>query len=188
MTFTVTGKQLIVYFIKFVDYNDTLFLSQIYRPGETPVPPTDPVRPKTAQYTYTFTGWSPQVVAVTEDATYKATYDSVVNKYLITFMSEDTVLSADSLEYGVMPVYNGWPTKAEDELYTYTFYGWVPTRVHVVADATYVAYFTAHSKSEAVENVFDCPSERPVKFLNNGQIYILMPDGTKYTLLGEAIK
>jgi hypothetical protein len=36
--------------------------------GETPV------RPEDEQYTYTFSGWTPQIVAATADATYTAQY------------------------------------------------------------------------------------------------------------------
>lgn len=173
--------------VSFIDDNDTILFSQEYEYGSTIVPPTDPIKTNDAQYTYTFAGWSPQFVVVTRDATYKATYTSTINKYRITFMSEDTVLSADMWEYGKMPFYRGeLPTKAEDK-YTYTFAGWIPEIVSVVADATYTATFTATEKTEALENVLD-NFTKPIKFIDNNNIYILMPNGKKYSIIGEFVK
>jgi hypothetical protein len=176
-TFTVT----------FVDDNDTILSSQEYEYGSTIVPPHDPIKTNDAQYTYTFAGWSPQFVAVTSDATYKATYQSTINRYSITFMSEDSVLFTDLWEYGTTPIYRGSiPTKIEDERYTYTFNGWSPEIVPVVADATYTATFKAAEKSEALYNVSE-NSILPEKYLENGTIYILMPNGKKYSIIGELI-
>ena len=49
---------------------------------------TQPVHSELAGYSYPFIGWSPEVVAVTGDATYTAQYsDPVANKYTITYNS-----------------------------------------------------------------------------------------------------
>ena len=48
-----------------------------------------PSRPATAEYTYTFKGWDKTIVPVAGDATYTAQYDSVRNKYTITFYFDD---------------------------------------------------------------------------------------------------
>ena len=74
---------------------------------------TTPSKPATAQYTYTFSGWSPNVeYTATADATYVAQFDQTVNKYTITFRNWDgSVLEAKDWEYGTLPSYAGTPTR-----------------------------------------------------------------------------
>ena len=66
--------------------------------GETPT------KDGNEQYSYTFKGWDKTIVPATADATYTAEYDSVVNRYRITwFNADDVEVAADSLAYGAMP-------------------------------------------------------------------------------------
>lgn len=61
-----------------------------------------PTKAATAQYTYTFAGWDPEVVTVTADATYRAVFSSEVNRYTVTFHANGHATDPEpaSVEYG----------------------------------------------------------------------------------------
>jgi len=102
----------------------------------------DPTKAETDQYTYTFAGWSPAVVAATSDATYTATYTSTVKTYTITWKNDDgSVIDTTTVEFGAVPTHAD-PTKAADAQYTYTFAGWSPAVAAVTGEATYTATYT----------------------------------------------
>ena len=104
----------------------------------------EPKKEATAEYSYTFAGWSPAVVAVTGNATYKATFNATKNKYLITFRNDDgTVLKSEEVEYGMLPIAPATPTKESTAQYNYEFAGWTPKVAIVTQAATYTATYTS---------------------------------------------
>jgi len=133
------------FIIKFVNWNgeELLVLPEVVK-GTTPSYTGEtPVRPNTAEYTYTFVGWTPAIVAATSDTTYTATYTATKNSYTITWQNEDgSLIDQTTVEYGVVPTH-AEPTKEATEEYTYTFAGWTPAVVAVTGDATYKATFSS---------------------------------------------
>ena len=103
---------------------------------------SEPTRPKDEQYSYTFSGWAPKVQSAYSDATYKATYESKVREYTITWEDYDgTVLKEDVLAYGETPSYGQDPERAGDAQYSYVFAGWVPEVAIVKGSQTYKASY-----------------------------------------------
>ena len=134
----------LLYAIRFVDYNDSLLYDTYLGYGETPTAPAiTPTRQATAEYTYTFAGWTPAFYAVTENQTYTAQYDSVVNRYRVDYVDYDgTPLAFDSLDYGMTPAFMGTePTRQATAEYTYTFAGWTPAYAAVTGNQIYTAVY-----------------------------------------------
>ncbi len=132
--------------ITFVNYDGTELQSGLVNYGVVPAynGMENPTRPTTVAYSYIFKGWSPEIVAVVAAATYTAQFDSIVNRYRITWLDGDAnELKADSVAYGQTPAYSGaTPTKTATMKYTYSFNNlWSPTIIAVTGDATYTAQF-----------------------------------------------
>ena len=138
--FTATKNS---YTITWQDENGSLIDQTIVEYGQIPAH-ADPVKLNTAEYTYTFAGWTPAVVGVTGNATYKATFTATKNKYLITFRNDDgTVLKSEEVEYGMLPIAPATPTKESTVQYNYEFAGWTPTVTLVSQAATYTATYNS---------------------------------------------
>ncbi len=88
---------------------------------------TTPTKPDTESHTFTFSGWSPEFVAVTSDASYTAQFTENIKIYTVIWKNhDDTVLETDNdVPYGAHHSYDGaTPTKPNDGSYDYEFTGW----------------------------------------------------------------
>ncbi|MBQ6150103.1 MAG: InlB B-repeat-containing protein, partial [Mogibacterium sp.] len=136
------------YKVTFVDYDGKTVLKEavFYDYGTAAADiavPEEPARKADAQYTYAFSGWTPEITEVTADAVYTAVYESGRQKYTITWLQDDgTQIDRTTVEYGEIPVHAD-PVKAADTQYTYSFAGWSPEIQKVSGDAAYKAVYTA---------------------------------------------
>ena len=135
-TFTETANK---YTIKFVNEDGTELQSSEVAYGETPVYTGEtPTKAADAQYTYTFAGWSPEIVSVTGEAIYTAQYELIpVKTYTVTFVDWDgTVLKTETVEEGKSATAPADPTREG-----YTFTGWDKAFDNVTSDLTVTATY-----------------------------------------------
>lgn len=136
----------IKYRVSFVDEDGTTLLKEAVQydfgtAAENIVLPADPVKAATAQYTYTFAGWSPSIADVTADAVYKATYTQTLRMYSITWKDSDgSIIDTTTVGYGTIPTHAD-PVKAATAAYTYSFAGWDKAPAAVTGPAVYVATY-----------------------------------------------
>ena len=111
-----------------------------------------PIKPSTAEYSYTFAGWNPSPVAVTEDAIYTASYTATKNKYTVIW-NVDGAKTSESYEYGDIPVFKGSTDRATDGCTVYSFTGWDKKITEVASNVEYIAIYstaTVHISTEIV--------------------------------------
>ena len=106
-----------------------------YEAGELPEPPTPP-DVDSPYATRVFYKWNKEIVAVTGDATYKATYKNVMKEYTATFVLADRTVT-EKYQYGAVP------TPATPEDYEgMTFACWDREIDVSTQDVTYTAIYT----------------------------------------------
>ena len=94
-------------------------------------------------------------------------------------------MQIDTLAYGTMPEYRGEdPVKPNEGDYFFVFTGWEPEVVPVVGNATYVATYESHGTG--FDNVAE--KQKPVKVIEDGKLYILLPDGTRFDATGRKVE
>ena len=136
------------YKVTWLDEDGSLLREDTVEYGEMPEYGANPTKAATDEYTYTFDKWTPELEAVTKDATYQASYKAEKNSYKVTWLDEDgSLLREDTVKYGEMPEYGENPTKAATDEYTYTFDKWTPELEAVTKDATYQATYTKEANT-----------------------------------------
>ena len=137
--------------IKYVNWDGTEILSSEVTKGSMPhYSGATPTREATTELTYSFAGWTPEIVVATKDATYTATYNSSPRLYTITWLQDDgSLIDETTVAYGNIPTHAN-PTKAETVGFTYTFTNWNPTITAVTGNATYRATYSSTRKSYTI--------------------------------------
>ncbi|MCQ2346072.1 MAG: leucine-rich repeat protein [Paludibacteraceae bacterium] len=112
----------------------------------------DPQLPATDSCHYLFYGWSPALQPVTGDVVYTAVFDTVVNRYPVSFYDFDgSLIRTDSLPYGQYPEFGSpLPSRPATPEYTYLFQSWVPALAPVTSEASYQASYAASLNSYTV--------------------------------------
>ena len=128
----------------------------------------------TAQYTYIFCGWTPEPVAVTQDAVYTAVIDSVINQYTLTLSAENgTVSGGGTFDYGTELTITATPDDG------YEFTKWSddntdnPRTIILVKDLFLEAYF------KEVPNALDkveSSDSNVQKIYRDGHFFVIRKD------------
>lgn len=143
----IRNLQFVASTIQFVS-DGVVISSKVLVNGDPITKPTNPTKASTAQYEYTFLGWSLDGTTVVDvpsvmgksDVTYTAVFEEKLRKYTIRFLNGGTVLQTSEVAYGEMPVYTGDAPISEEDA-TAEFIGWTPSLSIVVGDADYQAEF-----------------------------------------------
>ncbi len=124
--------------------------------GSVIAAPDNPVKERTAQYTYTFAYFSgfESGAILTGDVKFTAVYNETVNKYTYTFFDEDgkTVLKTVTADYGSVITATAEPVKSGTAQYSYIF-SWTPdfsSGKILTQDVYYTAKFTECIKAYTV--------------------------------------
>ena len=99
--------------------NGTIMETDVVEYGEIPVYNGATPTKTAVGYTYTFTSWSPAVVAATKDMTYNAVYSASVNSHFVILKDENgTELGRVEYEYNVIISQNTLDAYAQKKCYT----------------------------------------------------------------------
>ncbi|MBR3767512.1 MAG: InlB B-repeat-containing protein [Clostridia bacterium] len=152
-SYTLGARSATIYYFKVVvdytvpditytykNYDGTVLKTQMVEQGTSPTPPSNPTRPSTAEYSYTFSGWS------LSGTTYTAQYTATRQKYTISASAENGSISGGgAYEYGTSATLTAIPNNG------YKFSHWLidgvtsgssnPISISVTKNTTVVAIF-----------------------------------------------
>ncbi|MGN0108262.1 MAG: Ig-like domain-containing protein, partial [Hominilimicola sp.] len=150
------------YPVKFVNYDNSLLQSVNTDIGTMPeYTGATPTRPQDSKYTYTFTGWSPALTVVIDEAVYTAQYTETPRTYNVTLNTNDGVLTGDNVTSYTYGKAVTLPTATRGK---FTFDGWYDNAAltgtavteipaTAVGDKTYYAKWTSStSVMEVIPN------------------------------------
>lgn len=134
------------------DGSTLLYTQAIVDGGNGTYSGSTPTKTSTAQFTYSFAGWSKKpggaadstaLQAVTADRSVYAAFTATVRRYTVRFYNGSTLLqTVTNVAYGGSATYTGdTPVSAEGSAEDYPFEGWVPTGKNITGDTSCYAQF-----------------------------------------------
>ena len=177
-------KEVKLFVVTFLDKNGNVIDMQIIEEGSSASAPNAPIVEG-----WKFIGWDSPFDNIQSDMTITAQYKEIVFFTL-------TILSADTK----MGIVSGNGKYGEGEHVTitaipadgYRFVRWSdnntdnPRTIVITEEMTLTAYF--ERIPDALEETDTDCSPRATKVFENGQLYILLPDNTRYNLQGMEVK
>ncbi len=146
------------YTVTFKNYDGTILESYELEYGSTPkYNGATPIKNSDIEYSYKFIGFDNELKAIDKDITYTAVFESIKNKYTVTFKNYDgTILYSESIEYGILPSFNmDLPKRESTAQYEYSFKGWDNDIKAVDGDITYTALFNESIRSYNIKFIND---------------------------------
>ena len=171
------------YEVTYYNWDGSLLQSGWYNYGDYPTyTSSEPWRDADAQYTYTFTGWSPEVDVVTGTASYYAQFSETLRQYEVTFLDWDAiVLKQELVDYGASATAPDNPIREG-----YDFVGWDTDYSYIISDLTVTAQYEKQVGTSIGSKETET-QKSPTKILENGILYIVLPDGTRYNAQGATL-
>ena len=132
------------YTVTWKNWDGSVLATSTVLSGNTPVyPGSTPTRPSTAQYTYTFSGWSPIPGPISENKIYTAQFSTTINSYTITATAgaHGSVTGGGTYNYGSTVTLSAIPDTG------YQLVSWNdgstanPRTITVTGDASYSCTF-----------------------------------------------
>ncbi len=138
-------------YVKYILDDGTVYKEDYVTIGETPAPET-PVKESTDQYSYKFTGWTPELAPIgTEDVVYTASFEAELRSYTVKFIdSKRETEKSVSVKYGEPAVYPGDTSDLPYGAYTLHFEHWAVSATltdeadisAITGDLTVYAYYS----------------------------------------------
>ena len=118
------------YTVRFLNWDGSVLQSTQVEEGQMPqYTGATPTKPSDSQYSYTFSGWTPQIVAATADATYTATFKSIGDHNITVRLDPSSCSSWTTVRLWAWTdegnIFDSWPgqivSKDSEGWYSYTF-------------------------------------------------------------------
>ena len=173
------GSDMVYYTVTFQDWDGTILKTEQVLQGQSATAPADPVREG-----YTFVGWNQDFSNVQSDLFIKALYvenGSDIVYFIVGFMDWDgTILKTEQVLQGQSAT-----PPADPEREGYTFIGWDTDFSNVQSDLLVTALY---EQNTALDDIEEETKLRPRKEMIDGILYIVMPDGSRYTIVGKKVE